>query len=119
MPVHRQLHGVLGGRGAEKLGDQVFVVGIAKFAPPQRKLVHRLDSFWFPRPRDQSQRPSRRPAILRQLLAVLADLRPVALDEILAPIHKGFEESGMSEDEWLELFENEREAMWQDKHGAK
>ena len=42
-----------------------------------------------------------------------------SFDEILAPIRKGFQESGMSEDEWLELFENEREAMWQEKNGAK
>ncbi len=41
------------------------------------------------------------------------------LDEILAPIRKSFQESELSEDEWLELFENEREAMWQEKHGAK
>ena len=40
-------------------------------------------------------------------------------DEILAPIRKGFEESGMSEDEWMELFENEREVLWQEQQNSK
>ncbi len=39
--------------------------------------------------------------------------------EILAPTHKGFEESGMSEDELDELLEKEREALWQEKQLAK
>jgi hypothetical protein len=39
--------------------------------------------------------------------------------EILAPIHKGFKESRMSEDELLELLENEREALWQEQQLAK
>lgn len=42
-----------------------------------------------------------------------------SFDEILAPIRKGFQESGMSEDELLELFENEREAMWQERQSSK
>lgn len=37
-----------------------------------------------------------------------------SFDEILAPIRKGFEESGMSEEEWLELFEEAREEVWQE-----
>lgn len=49
----------------------------------------------------------------------IKSLSEKSFDEILAPIRKGFQESGMSEDEWLELFENEREAMWQEKHGTK
>lgn len=36
-------------------------------------------------------------------------------DEILAPIRKGFEESGMSEEELLEFFEEVREEVWQEK----
>lgn len=39
--------------------------------------------------------------------------------EILAPIHKGFEESGMSEDEILEMFEKAREEVWQEKQKSK
>lgn len=42
-----------------------------------------------------------------------------SFDEILAPVRKGFQESGMSEDEWLELFESEREAMWQERQNNK
>ncbi len=39
--------------------------------------------------------------------------------EILAPIHKGFEESGMSEDEILEMFERAREEVWQEQQQSK
>ncbi len=39
--------------------------------------------------------------------------------EILAPIHKEFEESGMSEDEILEMFEQAREEVWQEQQLAK
>ena len=39
--------------------------------------------------------------------------------EILAPIHKEFEESGMSEDELTEFLEEMREEVWQEKQRAK
>lgn len=39
--------------------------------------------------------------------------------EILAPVHKGFEESGMSEEEILEMFEQAREEIWQEQQRAK
>lgn len=39
--------------------------------------------------------------------------------EILAPIHKGFEESGMSEDEIIEMFEEAREEVWQEKQQSR
>lgn len=39
--------------------------------------------------------------------------------DILAPIHKGFEESGMSEDEILEMFEQAREEVWQEQQKSK
>ena len=39
--------------------------------------------------------------------------------EILAPIQKGFQESGMSEDEILEFFEEVREEVWQEKQNQK
>ena len=39
--------------------------------------------------------------------------------EILSPIHKGFEESGMSEDELTEFLEEMREEVWQEKSRAK
>lgn len=39
--------------------------------------------------------------------------------EILAPIHKEFEESGMSEEELTEFLEELREEVWQEKQRAK
>ncbi len=39
--------------------------------------------------------------------------------EILAPIHKGFEESGLGEDEIMEMFEQAREEVWQEKQDSK
>jgi len=39
--------------------------------------------------------------------------------EILAPIHKEFEESGMNEDELTEFLEELREEVWQEKQQAK
>lgn len=42
-----------------------------------------------------------------------------SFDEILAPIRKGFQESGMSEDEILEMFEDTREEVWQEKQKSK
>jgi len=39
--------------------------------------------------------------------------------EILAPIHKEFEESGMSEQELVEFLEGLREEVWQEKQMAK
>lgn len=39
--------------------------------------------------------------------------------EILAPIHKEFEESGMSEEEITEMFEKAREEIWQEQQGSK
>jgi len=41
-----------------------------------------------------------------------------SFDEILAPIRKGFDESGMSEDEILEFFEEAREEVWQENQSA-
>lgn len=40
-----------------------------------------------------------------------------SLDEILAPIRKNFEESGMSEEDLDDLIESERQAMWEEKNG--
>jgi len=42
-----------------------------------------------------------------------------SFQEILAPIQKGFQESGMSEDEILEFFEEVREEVWQEKQNQK
>jgi post-segregation antitoxin (ccd killing protein) len=36
-------------------------------------------------------------------------------DEILEPIRQGFEESGLTEEELEALFEQAREAVWQEK----
>jgi hypothetical protein len=38
-----------------------------------------------------------------------------SFDEILAPIQKGFQENGMSEEELLEFLEEVREEVWQEK----
>ncbi len=45
--------------------------------------------------------------------------RAKTLDEFLAPVRKNFAESGMTEDELDELIENERQAMWEEKHGKR
>ncbi len=42
-----------------------------------------------------------------------------SFDEILAPVRKGFQESGMSEDEILDFFEEVREEVWQEKQNQK
>ena len=39
------------------------------------------------------------------------------LDEILAPVRKNFADSGMTEMELDELIEQERQAIWDEKHG--
>ena len=39
--------------------------------------------------------------------------------EILAPIHKGFEESGMNDEEIIEMFEQAREEVWQEQQRSK
>jgi hypothetical protein len=45
--------------------------------------------------------------------------RPETFDEILAPVRKGFEESGMTEDELAALFEEAREEVWMEQQGKK
>ena len=40
--------------------------------------------------------------------------RNATFDEILAPIRKGFAESGMTEDELTELFHEARQEVWQE-----
>lgn len=44
------------------------------------------------------------------------DLGPT-LDEILAPVRKNFADSGMTEKELDELIDQERQAIWDEKHG--
>lgn len=39
--------------------------------------------------------------------------------EILTPIHNGFEESGMSEKEILEMFEQAREEVWRENQKSE
>jgi hypothetical protein len=41
----------------------------------------------------------------------------VALDQALAPFRRQVEESGMTDDELAEFFEEVREDAWQEKHG--
>jgi hypothetical protein len=42
-----------------------------------------------------------------------------SFDEILAPVRKGFQASGVNEDEILEFFEEVREEVWQEKQNRK
>jgi hypothetical protein len=42
-----------------------------------------------------------------------------SLDELLAPVRKGFAETGMSEDELDELLNEVRDEVWQEKHSHK
>jgi hypothetical protein len=44
------------------------------------------------------------------------DLGPT-YEEIMAPLWKDFEESGMTDEELDELVERERQAVWEEKHG--
>jgi hypothetical protein len=45
-----------------------------------------------------------------------AMLKP-PLDELLAPVRAQFAASGMTEEEFDQLIEEERQAIWEEKHG--
>lgn len=45
-----------------------------------------------------------------------AILKP-SLDELLAPVRAQFAASGITEEEFDQLIEEERQAMWEEKHG--
>lgn len=45
----------------------------------------------------------------------LEALSEKSFDEILAPVRQGFQESGLSEDELTELFEEAREEVYQER----
>jgi hypothetical protein len=45
--------------------------------------------------------------------------RPRTFDEILAPVRRGFEESGLTEEELTALFEEAREDAWQERQQKK
>ncbi|MGH9948675.1 MAG: hypothetical protein ACRD6X_15970, partial [Pyrinomonadaceae bacterium] len=48
--------------------------------------------------------------------AQIEDATEKSFDEILAPIRKGFKESGINEDEILDFFKAERDLMWKESH---
>lgn len=50
---------------------------------------------------------------------VTKEVNSPSLDEILAPIRNGFKESGDSEDEIIEFFEEIRDEVYQEKLKAK
>lgn len=50
-------------------------------------------------------------AILRRKRGAVSE---ISFDEILAPVRSGFQESGMTEDELLDLFDEVREEVHQD-----
>jgi len=65
-------------------------------------------------------------AYLQQLVArhALSDAEPPSpapksFDEILAPVREGFAETGMTEGELAELFEEAREEAWQERQRRK
>jgi hypothetical protein len=43
--------------------------------------------------------------------------RPAELEEALAPFRRQIEESGMTDDELGDFFEEIRDEVWQEKHG--
>lgn len=45
-------------------------------------------------------------------------LKP-SLDELLAPVRAQFAASGMTEEEFDQFIEEERQAIWEEKHGKK
>ncbi len=47
------------------------------------------------------------------------DASTPSLDEILAPIREQFAASGITEEELDQLFEEERQAVWEERHGKK
>ncbi|NOT62372.1 MAG: hypothetical protein HOP19_19365 [Acidobacteria bacterium] len=51
--------------------------------------------------------------------AVKIALLTPSLDELLAPVRAEFAASGMTEDEYDQLIEAERQAIWDEKHGKK
>ncbi len=42
-----------------------------------------------------------------------------SFEEIVEPLAQNFDESGMTEEEFDELIERERQAIWEEKHGGK
>jgi hypothetical protein len=42
-----------------------------------------------------------------------------SFEEIAEPLAQNFDESGMTEEEFDELIERERQAIWEEKHGRK
>lgn len=45
--------------------------------------------------------------------------RTKTLDEIIAPVRKSFEESGLTEEELNELIDRERQAIWEEKNNKR
>jgi plasmid stability protein len=57
-------------------------------------------------------------ALARELIQRGIEEKPT-LDEILAPLRREFEASGMTDDELAGLVEELREEVWQEKQGRK
>ena len=49
--------------------------------------------------------------------AVKTAVSKPSLDELLAPVRAQFAASGMTEEEFDQLIEEERQAIWEEKHG--
>ena len=50
---------------------------------------------------------------------VVKEVTTPTLEEILAPARAQFAASGLTEEEFDQLFEEERQAIWDEKHGKK
>ena len=55
---------------------------------------------------------------VKRLIEQHIDLGPT-YEEVMAPVWKGFADSGMTEQELNELIDRERQAIWDEKHGPQ
>lgn len=55
---------------------------------------------------------------VKDLIEQHIDLGPT-YEEVMAPLWKAFEETGMSEPELNELIDKERQVIWDEKHGTR
>jgi hypothetical protein len=53
------------------------------------------------------------------LTAIKRELASAGLEELLAPVRKAYEDSGISEDESFEFLESEKHAMREERRAAK
>ena len=54
---------------------------------------------------------------IHRLIAREIQAPATTLDQVLAPVRRQFEESGMTDDDLAALVEEVREEIWQERHG--